>query len=159
METRRIKRPNSLFDRSSLWIGIKFATIIFSVLALFWGDLGIIFGGAFQSETTSYVLVVPVILAYLLYRKRKMLRTVMPNENGNHSKKLRRLSTLAGVLLFAIAILLYWYGSYTFTPLEFHMITLPVLVASLILVLFNVNTLRQLAFPILFLFFLAPPLL
>jgi exosortase len=145
------------FNRSSVWIGIKFATIVFSVIALFWGDLSIVFGGALQSETTSYVLAVPVVLAYLLYRKRKMLGAVMPNENGNHSRKLKKASTLAGVLLFVTAILVYWYGSYTFTPLEFHMVTLPIFVASLILILFNISTLRQLVFPIAFLFFLAPP--
>ena len=37
------------------------------------------------------------------------------------------------------------------------MLTLPVLVAGLTLILFNGQTLRQLAFPIAFLFFLTPP--
>ncbi|MCW4044840.1 MAG: archaeosortase/exosortase family protein, partial [Candidatus Bathyarchaeota archaeon] len=53
--------------------------------------------------------------------------------------------------------LVYWYGSYTFTPLEFHMATLPVLAAGLTLIFFNAQTLKHLAFPIAFLFFLVPP--
>ncbi len=60
-------------------------------------------------------------------------------------------------MLCVTAVLAYWSGSYTFTPIEYHMLTLPVLVAGLTLILFNGQTLKQLAFPIAFLFFLTPP--
>jgi exosortase len=53
--------------------------------------------------------------------------------------------------------MLYWHGSYTFTPLEYHMLTLPILVTGLTLILFNAQTLRQLAFPFAFLILLTPP--
>ena len=157
MANPRISLPNSLKDKSSIWIGVKLGVIIFSVLALFWGDLRIVFANAFQSEATSYILAVPVILAYFLYRKRKMLTAVIPIENGTHKKKLKIISTTAGLLMFATAVLFYWYGSYTFTPIEYHMVALPILTAALTILLFNIETLRQLAFPIIFLFFLTPP--
>ncbi len=63
----------------------------------------------------------------------------------------------AGISLCAVAILTYWYGSYTFTPLTYHMLTLPFLVAGLTILLFNLQTLKQLFFPIAFLIFLTPP--
>lgn len=42
-------------------------------------------------------------------------------------------------------MLLYWHGSYTFTPLEYHILTLPIFAAGLTLILFNPQTLRQVA--------------
>jgi exosortase/archaeosortase family protein len=63
---------------------------------------------------------------------------------------------MGGILLCATAVLLYWYGSSKFTPLDYHILTLPVFVSGLILVLFNPQTLRQAAFPVLFLFLLVP---
>jgi hypothetical protein len=60
-------------------------------------------------------------------------------------------------LLSATAIVAYWYGSYSFTPLEFHMVTLPFLAAGLILIFFGSKPLKQLIFPVAFLIFLTPP--
>ena len=105
----------------------------------------------------SHILAIPVIFAYLLYRKRKMVRAVIPIENQDQPKATRHLPTIAGILLSTTAILLYWYGSYTFTPLEYHMFALPIFAAGLTLIFFNAQTLRQLAFPIAFLIFLMPP--
>ncbi len=69
----------------------------------------------------------------------------------------KNFAVIVGILLCAIAVLAYWFGSYTFTPLEYHMLTLPILASGLILILFGSQTLKQLAFPIVFLFFLTPP--
>ncbi len=70
---------------------------------------------------------------------------------------LGNILALLQISLCAVAILVYWYGSYTFIPLEYHMFTLPFLTAGLTLLLFNFQTLKQLLFPIAFLTFLAPP--
>jgi len=135
---------------------VKIITVIAATIALFNQDLTIIFTDALNNESTSHILLIPLLFAYLIYRKRKMLRAVAPNQGKNPSSP-RYLATLSGVLLCATAIILYWYGSYTFTPLEYHILTLPLFAAGLTLILFNPQTLRQLAFPIAFLFFLTPP--
>jgi exosortase len=132
-------------------------TVLGAIIAIYLQDLTIIVSDALQSEITNYILAIPFILLYLIYRKRRMLRTVMAFESQSQPKQTRHIPTIAGVLLCTAATTLYWYGSYTFTPLEHHMITLPVFVAGLTLILFNLQTLRQLAFPIAFLFFLTPP--
>jgi exosortase len=142
---------------TGITLGLKTATLIVATLALFGQDLAIIFIDALQSETTSYILAIPFLFAYLIYRKRKMLRAVIPLENKNQSKETRHLPAIAGILLSVTAILLYWHGSHTFTPLEYHVLALPIFVAGLILLIFNPQTLRQLAFPICFLIFLIPP--
>jgi len=142
---------------TQITLGAKIAALIAATVALFSQDLTILFNDALQSETTSHLLAIPFLFAYLIYRKRKMLRAVIPLENKNEPKETRHLSAIAGILLSVTAIVLYWHGSYTFTPLEYHMIALPIFATGLTLILFNLQTLRQLAFPITFLAFLIPP--
>jgi exosortase len=144
-------------SRSSLVLTLKIVIILAAILMVFHQDLTIVASDALQSELTSYILAIPFLLIYLIYRKRKMLRAVIPLENQDQPKATRHLPLIAGILLSTTAILLYWHGSYTFTPLEYHMLTLPVFAAGLILILFNVQILRQLAFPLAFLIFLTPP--
>jgi hypothetical protein len=89
-----------------------------------------------------------------------MLRAVTSLKETNRPtsipQRMERSSTLIGILLSAASIIFYWYGSYTFMPLEYHILTMPIFTAGLVLILFNLETLRQLIFPILFLFFLTP---
>jgi len=151
--------PNSRLHirQSYVALTIRIAAVTVATLVFFSQDLAIIFNDALQSETTSHILAIPLIFTYLIYRKRKMLTAVTPLEAQNQPKEMKHLPTIAGILLFATAILLYWYGSYTFTPLEYHIAVLPIFAAGLTIILFNAQTLRQLAFPIAFLIFLTPP--
>jgi exosortase len=142
--------------KSNIPLGLKIATAVLATLAIFYQDLAIIANDALQSEYMSYILAVPFIFTYLLYRKRKMLRASIA-EMQHEPNANRYLPSIAGILLTATAILLYWQGSYTFTPLEYHMIALPIFVAGLILIFFNIQTLRHSAFPVAFLFLLTPP--
>jgi exosortase len=152
-----LKNLSTNLTETYVTLSAKIAVATIATIALFSQDLTIIFTDALQSETTSYILAIPFLFAYLIYRKRKMLRAVIPLENKNQPKETRHLSAIAGILLSVTAILLYWHGSYTFTPLEYHMLSLPIFAAGLTLILFNPQTLRQLAFPVAFLLFLMPP--
>jgi len=139
---------------------LKAITILIAVVALYFQDLQILFLDALHNEATNQTLLVAPIFIYLVYRKRKMIRAVTSlKETDQHTGILQRIgrsSTLIGILLFTASIIFYWYGSYTFMPLEYHILTLPIFTAGLVLVLFNLETLRQLIFPIAFLFFLTP---
>ena len=146
-----------LLNRSNLALSLKVVTLTAATLAIYHQDLTIIMSDALQSEITTFMLAIPFIFAYLIYRKRKMLRAVISFETQNQPKETKYVPTIVGLLLCTAAIAFYWYGSYTFTPLEYHMVTLPILMSGLTLVLFNPQTLRQLAFPIVFLIFLMPP--
>lgn len=151
-----LQRLKSLKNTANLALALKALTLIVAVIVLYLQDLRIIFTDALTNEATSYILVIPFLLAYLIYRKRRMLRASMPAEGVNYPKNTRHFGTLGGVLLCATAMILYWYSSYTFTPLEYHALTLPFFAAGLTLILFNPQTLRQAIFPIAFLAFLAP---
>ena len=146
-----------MLDRNNAAVALKVATIIASTLAIFHQDLTIIINNALQSEVTSYVLTIPFLFIYLIYRKRKILKHVIPSGNKEQHKTVRHLPTFMGIIISATAILIYWHGSYTFTPLEHHMFALPIFITGLTLVLFNAQTLKQLAFPIVFLMLLMPP--
>jgi exosortase/archaeosortase family protein len=83
----------------------------------------------------------------------------MPLERQAPQKVFGLFATIVGVLLVSVAMLFYWFVSYTQgTPLEYHMLTLPIFAAGLILIIFNRQTFRELAFPLAFLVLLTPPL-
>ena len=153
----KLKKVFIQLNRNSLFLIAKILVLTGSTIALFSQDLAILFNDALRNETTSYMLLIPIIFAYLIYRKRKMLKVTVSADNSNEPKETKHIPLLCGALLTLTAILLYWYGSYTFTPLENHMLTLPIFVGGLTLILFNAQTLRQLAFPTAFLAFLIPP--
>lgn len=155
-----MEKPNlhfNLSNRSNLVLGLKIVTIFASTLAIFRQDLVIIINDALHNDATNYVLTIPFLFAYLIYRKRKMLKQVIALENKEQNKLIRQLPQIMGILLSTAALFFYWYGSYTFTPLEYHMFALPLFIAGLVLFLFNTQTLRQLVFPIIFLILLTPP--
>jgi exosortase len=152
----RKKLPGQI-TKTQLTLIVKILTLLVATIALFGQDLIILFNDALYSELTSYLLAVPFLFAYLIYRKRKMLGTVTPLKSNGQSKEIRYFPTITGILLGVTAILLYWSGTHTFTPLEYHMVVLPIFVAGLTLIFFNFETVRQLAFPIAFLIFLMPP--
>jgi len=142
---------------SKIALGIKAVTMLFVTLSIYFQDLAIVTNEAVRSELMSYILVIPFLLTYLLYRKRKMLRATIPFKTTNPTSKLTFKHEIVGALLCLTAFLLYWHGSYTFQPLEYHMVSLPLFTAGLTLIILNMETLRVLAFPIAFLLFLAPP--
>ena len=157
MEKIRLKLQHfPQIPQDTLTVAIKITIVTLATVAMFFQDLAIIFNDALQNETTSYILVIPFLLTYLIYRKRKMIKAAIPV----HSSKLFKivpLNEIIGAFLFLASFLLYWYGSYTFTPLEYHIVALPIFASACILILFNMQTLKQLLFPMAFMFLLVPP--
>ncbi len=147
-----------LLNQPRLAVAIKFAVITATVVAFYLQDLNLVFRNAISDESTYHILAIPFLFGYLLYRKRKMVSATLNSGTQTVSSVLaKNFTVIVGILLCATAVLAYWFGSYTFTPIEYHMFTLPVLTSGLILILFNIQTLKQLAFPVAFLFFLMPP--
>lgn len=142
---------------STIALSIKAIAILGVIIAIYFQDLAIVVNEATRSELMSHIIAIPFLLAYLIYRKRKMLRATIPFETTNPNQKPTHTHEIVGALLCLTAFLLYWHGSYTFHPLEYHMISLPLFTAGLTLIIFNTKTLKVLAFPIAFLLFLTPP--
>ncbi len=144
-------------SRTNMVLGFKAGFIVAATLMLFLQDLTIVASDALQSEFTTYILIIPFLFSFLIYRKRKMIKASITFESSSLRGKVFPYKEIAGALLFLLAFLVYSYGSFTFTSLEYHLLALPIFVIACILILFNPQTLRQLAFPIIFLFFLTPP--
>jgi exosortase/archaeosortase family protein len=146
----------SFKDSNMLAIILKSVTLILSVIGIYFHDLSLIFADALQYEASSHVLILPVLIAYLIYRKRKVIiANIQNDEIVIHQKKLFNIT--AGFLLCLIASMIYVYGSQTFTPSEYHILTLPIFVSGLILIMFNPKTLREMIVPVGFAVFFVPP--
>jgi len=130
--------------------------ILLLIFTVYWRDLEILVNEALNAEALSYLLLMPFFAGYLFYLKKDLVNASIFIESFNKKSRAKYLDALVGFSLCLIAFLLYWYGSYTFYPLEYHMLSLPIFAAGVVLILFNFNVLRALLLPILFLFFLVP---
>jgi len=137
-------------------LGVKVTAIISATLVIYRRDLIAVFNEALRNELATHILAIPFLFVYLVYRKRKMLRTVV-SLDINPRKELISINEIVGSLLFLSSLFIYWYGSNTFYPLEYHLISLPLFIASCTLIIFNAKTLKTLVFPIAFLILLTPP--
>jgi len=63
--------------RSALALSIKALAVLGATTAIYLQDLTIIANEATQSEIMSFTLTIPILFIYLIYRKRKMIRTPM----------------------------------------------------------------------------------
>ena len=150
--------PKTIASVKANYLAIFSATlIVLTILIVYWQDLSILTNEALQSESVSHILLVPFLITYLLYRKRNMVKASVSLKRLQEKTRYVSLDEIIGLALCLSAFLLYWYGSYTFYPVEYHLASLPLLVGGISLILLNRKTLTILIFPILFLLFLVPP--
>jgi exosortase len=131
--------------------------VMLSVLIVYGSDLEILVNEALQSEALSHVLLIPFFAGFLFYLKRNMVKACLTLKKNQKKNRTQYVDEVIGIALCLIAFLVYWYGSYTFYPLEYHLLSLPIFVMGITLILFNLKVLIALIFPILFLLFLTPP--
>jgi len=133
------------------------AMTLLVVLVVYWQDLSILFNEALRSEALSQIILIPFLVSYLIYRKRELVKASLELEKFHGKATLVSVSDFIGIAFCLTAFLLYWYGSYTFYPLEYHIASIIIFVIGVTLILTNLKTLKVLIFPILFLAFLVPP--
>jgi exosortase/archaeosortase family protein len=132
------------------------ALIMLLILIVYRADLEILVNEALQTEALSHVLLIPFFVGFLLYLKRDMVKASLALEKLRKKTKTQYLDEVIGTAFCLIAFLLYWYGSHTFYPLEYHLLSIPIFIMGITLILFNLKVLTVLIFPILFLLFLVP---
>ena len=134
-------------------IEIKIAIIAIAAIVIFFQDIYIIGSDAIASSYYNFVLVIPFLSAYLIYRKRKLLRAVMPlRDDGGRSN----INVAGGIAALFVALIIYLYGSGTTYALDYHLGALLIFLGGSILLFFNRRTLRVLT-PALLLFVAALP--
>jgi exosortase len=132
-------------------------TVLIMILIVYWRDISLLINEAMYNESVTHIFFVPILVSYLVYRKRDLIKATFALENLRQRSMGSFLIEAAGLSLCLFALLVYWYGSYTFAPLEYHILSLPLFVSGIVLILFGLKTLTGLIFPILFLLFLMPP--
>ena len=133
------------------------ALIMLLILIVYRHDLEILMNEALQTEALSHVLLIPFFAGFLFYLKKDMVKASLALEKLHKKTRIQYLDEVIGIALCLIAFLLYWYGSHTFYPLEYHLFSISIFIMGITLILFNLKTLIVLIFPILFLLFLVPP--
>lgn len=141
---------------SSLAI-LSILLVVIVLLVVYWQDLSVLANEAMQNEAVSHLIIVPFLTSYLLYRKKDTVRASLSLKKFQERLSFVSLNEIIGIALCLSAFLLYWYGSFTFYPLEYHITSLIIFISGMTLILFNTKTLTAIIFPILFLIFLIPP--
>lgn len=123
-----------------------FFLIIFPLIAYFQDFIQVSYLALADPEI-QYILLVPFVAAFFFYKRRKAFSI---------PRKASLVHDLIGISLCSLALVIHVWGSYSFYPLQLHLISLPILVAGIILLTFGADTLRIVVFPTLLLFFLNP---
>ena len=137
------------------WI-LLIAIALLAVFIVYGNDFLIVANEALQNESFSHVLLLPFFAGFLFYLKKDVVKASLAIDAQRKRTSAKHVNEILGVILCLVAFLVYWYGSYTFYPLEYHLLSLPIFVAGITLFLLNSRALLALLFPILFLLFLIP---
>jgi len=133
-----------------------FALCLLLVLIVYGNDFWILANEAVQNESLSHILLLPFLTGFLFYLKKDVVKAALSADKHDRRTTAKYVNEILGMVLCLVAFLVYWYGSQTFYPLEYHILSLPIFLAGVILVLLNPRALLMLIFPILFLLFLVP---
>jgi exosortase/archaeosortase family protein len=137
---------------------LKISISIILPLILYWGDFVILAKEALYNELTTYILLMPFLVGYLIYRLRHVILASISFPSKDPALiGSQTVYDLLGYALCLLAVFMKWYGSYTFNPLEYHIGSLPLFISGIILIIFNRRTFRVLLFPVFFTLFLVPP--
>lgn len=132
--------------------------LLAAVMIVYSSDLSVVFIKALTftaGNITNYVLVIPILMLFILHRKRRILLAVASWDS--RSWRSLRLDDVVGAALCAIAVIVYVIGTTTLYTLEFHLLSLPVFVAGATMLLFNIATFRHSFMCIILLAYLQPP--
>ncbi|MBN1244246.1 exosortase/archaeosortase family protein [Candidatus Bathyarchaeota archaeon] len=157
MEAVKLHLKSSVATLRTHYLHIfAFALVLSSVFVVYGNDFGILISEALQNEALSHILLMPFFVGFLFYLKKDAVKAALAIDTHRKRTTVKSVNEILGVALCLVAFLVYWYGSQTFYPLEYHILSLPIFIAGVILVLLNPRALLLLIFPILFLLFLVP---
>jgi len=129
--------------------------LVVSITIIYGQDLGTIFQKAFNFSSGNignYIIAIPFLLAYVVYRKRGELHLAVSAGIQKH----RYLDELVGIATCCVAIGIFFFGSTTFYALEYHIFSLIIFGAGATVVLFNITTFKKIFFAFVLASFLIP---
>ncbi len=144
--------------QSNITVSVKVGILLAVTIILYKQDLFLVFSKSFSFAATTvnnYIFIIPFLIAYVLYRKQRILRFVASSRDKRRSVVGR--DQVIGITLCAIAILMYLYASSGLYAVENHLLSLPIFVSGATILLFNIKTFRHSLFAIALLASLQPP--
>ena len=136
-------------------IGLEIPVITLCIIAVYWHDLTILWDDALNNEMASYILALPFLITYMIYKKRNILKAQLSLETEKQENIINK--DIIGVSLCLSALLIYVYGSFTFNTLLYHLISLTIFTTGCAVLLTGIQNLKNLAFPLSFLLLLIIP--
>jgi exosortase len=131
------------------WITV----VVGGMVLVFWNDLLIILNEGLVSEGYSYVVLLPPVVAYLIYRKKAVLGAI---QSLPARRRFGDLWTVVGLSMLLGTFVVYFYASSTTYALEWRLFMLPFFASGVVLTLFGYRFWRVIAIPIVFLVFFEP---
>jgi exosortase/archaeosortase family protein len=132
------------------------AGILLAVTLVIYGpDLQVIFRNALVLSTgniSNYVLAIPGLIAFVIYRKRHVLKVLATLKDEP-----RWLNAAIGVPLCGLALVLSLYGASSINALDYQIYSMPLFLAGGIILLFNFKMVKSLFFALFLLIFFQPP--
>ncbi|NKQ38622.1 MAG: exosortase/archaeosortase family protein [Methanosarcinales archaeon] len=125
------------------YIKITFLLIAGFIFALYFNTFTWLISSWTHNPYFSHGFMVPLISGYVVWKKRSTLSSIKKNSSD------------MGVVLFIIGLIIHGIGWF-WTIRFLSAISLITVMAGLIIYIYGINTIKSLAFPILFLFFMVP---
>ena len=131
--------------------------LLATIIVIYGHDLQMLANEVLSNEALTHILLVPLFTVFLLYSRKTLVKASVKLEKIKRKGKIEYVDEIVGVVICLISFLIYWYGSHTFYPLEYHILSIPIFIIGVILIIFNLRITLILLPPICFLFFLVPP--
>jgi exosortase/archaeosortase family protein len=154
---QKIRKTSQLLMNHRILL-IKTLIILVVAVEIYYADLSLIFGKAIEfteGNITNYVLTLPFLITFVIYRKRRILIIASSREYRRSGSF--RIDDALGITLCIIAVLIFVFGSETLYSLEFHMASFPIFLVGSTMLVFDIVTLRHSLFAIMLTAFLQPP--
>ena len=145
-----------MFFSEKYSILIKSFFVILFPLIFFRKIIALVLNEALHNEMATHILAIPFLIVYILYRIRNRIIVSASQEKSDYGITFP-IDDLLGILLTLLSFFLSWYGSHTFYSFEINLASIPIFVAGMVALIFNLSVLKTLAFPVSFLFFLVIP--
>ena len=125
LKIKKVEKLNNIISnvRENFPFLFKSLYVVIVTVLLYYQDFTILLNEVINNDISSYILAVPFLLAYLVYRVRHYIYAVSFDVDPDVFKGYLRRNELFGCLICIIAYILKWYGSYTFITLEIHMLS------------------------------------
>ncbi len=125
-----------------------------SIILVFWQYFSILIDDVLKNEMATYILALPFLITYMLYRERETIKAWHEFET---EKKGSISKDIVGASLCVSSMFIYGYGSFNFNTLMYHSMALLVFILGGSILIFGIQNMRNMALPLISLLLLIIP--